>query len=332
MNPMKTAARHGLACLSAFALLIASLPWFGAAAVAQEAFPERPIRILVGAPPGGGTDAVARVLADATAARLKQPVMVENRPGANGMIASEALVRSPADGYSIMVVQNTHTINPVLFKKVPYDVFDDFTPIGTLARSPLVLIASANTGVRSVDGLAALLKRDPKAASFGSSEASSRIAIEMIGDGLGVPLTVASYKGTGPTMQDIAGGHLAFTVTTIASTLPFKQSGKIDYVAVLAAQRSPFLPDVPTLAEQGLPGIESNGWWGVVGPAKLPAAIVGKLGGAIETALADPEVRRKLAALSVEPWVNSPERFDQFIRSDAASMKKLAVQAGIQPQ
>lgn len=299
---------------------------------AAQAFPSRPVRILIPASPGGGTDAIARVMAEALTASLKQPVVAENRPGASGIIASEALVRAPADGYVLMIMQNGHTVNPALFKKLPYDTFNDFTPIAPLARAPLVLVSAAPTGVKTLRELTDLGKRNPAAMSFGSAEASTRLAIEMLAGATRIPMTVVSYKGTGPTMTDVAGGHTNFTVTTISSTLPFKTGGKINYIAVLAAQRSPLLPETPTLAEQGLPDIEATGWWGIFGPANMPAPLVERLNAAIRAAQADPEVKAKLASFSVEPWVAGPGDLDQFVRKEVALIIKVAKQAGIQPE
>ena len=299
---------------------------------AAQVFPTKPIHLLIPASPGGGTDAIGRVLAEALAASLKQPVIPENKPGASGIIASEALVRSPADGYALMVMQNGHTVNPAIFKKLPYDTFNDFTPIAPLAKAPLVLVSAARTGVKTMKELTDLGKRNPGSMSFGSAETSTRLAIEMIKGATRVPMTLVSYKGTGPTMTDVAGGHINFTVTTISSTLPFKTSGKIHYVAVLAPERSSFLPEVPTLSEQGLPDIEATGWWGIFGPANMPKPLTHRLNAVVRAALVDPDVKKKLAAFSVEPWIAGPDDLDKFIRKEVALTIKVAKQAGIEPE
>ena len=299
---------------------------------AAQAFPTKAIRLLIPASPGGGTDAIARVLAEALGASLKQPVIAENKPGASGIIASEALVRSPADGHALMIMQNGHTVNPAIFKKLPYDTFADFTPIAPLARAPLVLVSAAPTGVKTLKELTDLGKRNPGSLSFGSAEASTRLAIEMIKVATRLPMSVVSYKGTGPAMTDVAGGHLNFTVTTISSTLPFRGSGKIHYVAVFAQERSSFLPEVPTLSEQGLPDIEATGWWGIFGPAGMPKPLVQRLNAAIRVALDDPAVRKKLASFSVEPWIAGADDLDKFVRNEVALAIKVAKQAGIEPE
>ena len=315
-----------LVALTAVALCAVALD------AAAQAFPNKPIHLLVPTAPGGGTDAIARVLADALTASLKQQVVIDNRPGASGVIASDATAHAQPDGYTLMIVQNGHTVNPAIMKKLPYDTFNDFTPIAPLARSPLVLISATPTGVKNLKELTDLGKRVPSSMSFASADTSTRLATEMISGATGVPMTAVYYKGTGPAVTDVAGGHVNFSVTTIASTLALRTSGKINYVAVLAAERSPFLPEVPTLAEQGLPDIEVGAWWGIIAPANMPKQLAQTLNTAIHAALADTEVKKRLATLSVEPWVASPDDFDKFIRKEAALILKVAKKAGIEPE
>ena len=303
-----------------------------AADAAAQAFPNKPIHLLVPTAPGGGTDAIGRVLADALTVSLKQQVVVDNKPGASGVIASEATAHAPPDGYLLLITQNGHTVNPATIKKLPYDTFNDFTPIAPLARSPLVLIAAAPSGVKTLKDMTDLGKRTPNSMSVASADTSTRLATEMISGATGVAMTTVYYKGTGPAVTDVAGGHINFSVTTIASTLPHRTTGKINYVAVLAPERSSFLPEVPTLAEQGLPDIDVGAWWGIIAPANMPKPLVQMLNSAIRAALADPEVKKRLATLSAEPWAGSPEDFDRFIRKEAALIAKLAKKAGIEPE
>ena len=297
-----------------------------------QAYPARPIQLMIASPPGGGTDAIGRVLADALSAAFKQTVVPVNRAGASGSIASDVLVRSAPDGYTLLVLQNGHTVNPATVKKLPYDTFNDFTPIATLGRSPLVVVGGAQTNVKTIKELTALGKLTPASMSFAAAEASTRLATEMISGATGVPMTAVYYKGTGPAMTDVAGGHINFSVTTIASTLPFRGAGRVNYIGVMSAQRSGFLPEVPTLAEQGLPNIESSAWWGVAGPAGLPRPIVQKLNDAIRAALNEPEVLKRLRSLSIEPWASTPDEFDRFIRNEVDLNLKLAKKAGLEPE
>ncbi|HZS69088.1 MAG TPA: tripartite tricarboxylate transporter substrate-binding protein [Burkholderiales bacterium] len=302
------------------------------ASAAQAQYPNRPVRLIIASSPGGGVDGIGRVLAEALSANLKQPVVPENRPGASGVIASEQLVKSAPDGYTLMITQNGHTTNPAMFKSLPYDTFKDFTPIAPIASSPLVLIATSGIGARSVKDMLELAKRDPRAMSFAAPESSTRLAIEQLAQTTGIAITALPYKGTGPAVADVAGGHVNFAVTTIASVLPFRSGGKLNIVAVMAPERTSFLPDVPTVAEQGLPRIDVRGWWGIFGPANMAAALVGELNSKIRAVLSTPAVRHKIENFSAEVWLGSPQELDAFIRREVPAIQSLARKAGIEPE
>lgn len=312
--------------------LVAALALACALTAHAQSYAAKPIRFLIASSPGGGTDGIGRVVAEALAAQFKQPVVPENRPGASGIVASEQLAKSAPDGYTLMITQNGHTTNPAIFKKIPYDTFKDFTPIAPLARSPLVMIAATGTGVKSLKEFLDLSKRDPRAMTFGAAESSTRLAIEQLAQATGIAITSLPYKGTGPTVADVAGGHVNFAVTTIASVLPFKNGGKLNIVAVMAPERTSFLPEVPTLAEQGLPRIDVQGWWGVLGPANMPGVLVSELNGAIRSVLGNPGVRQKIRNFSADVWLGSPQEFDAFIKSEVPSIQALAKKAGIEPE
>lgn len=310
----------------------AALALIVAAAAHAQPYPSKPIRLIIASSPGGGTDGIGRVVGDALAGVFKQPVVAENRGGASGVIASEALVKSAPDGYTLMVTQNGHTTNPAMFKSLPYDTFKDFTPIAPLASSPLVLIATGATGVRSVKELLELAKRDPRAMTFAAPESSTRLAIEQLAQATSVDITALPYKGTGPAVADVAGGHVNFAVTTIASVLPFRSGGKLNVIAVMAPERTSFMPEVPTLGEQGLPGIDVRGWWGVFGPANMAPAFVEQLNATIRGVLNTPAVRRKIENFSAEVWLASPQEFDAFIHREVPAIQAIAKKAGIEPE
>jgi tripartite-type tricarboxylate transporter receptor subunit TctC len=303
-----------------------------AAAAQAQPYPSKPVRLLIAASPGGGTDGIGRVVAEALAAHLKQPVVAENRAGASGVIASEALAKSAPDGYTLMITQNGHITNPALFKKLPYDTLRDFTPVAPLGRSPLVLIAATGTGVKAVGELLAMAKRDPKSMTFAAAESSTRLAIEQLAQATGIAITPLQYKGTGPAVADVAGGHVNFSVTTIASVLPFRGSGKLNIVAVMAGERTTFLPEVQTLAEQGLPRIDLNGWWAIFAPSNLPPALLEQLNGAIRAVLATPQLRERVQRFSADVWIGSPQELDAFIRREIPAIQALAKKAGIEPE
>jgi tripartite-type tricarboxylate transporter receptor subunit TctC len=303
-----------------------------ATAAQAQTYPSKPIRLLIASSPGGGTDGIGRVVAEALSATFKQPVVAENRGGASGVIASEQLVKSAPDGYTIMITQNGHTTNPAIFRKLPYDTFKDFTPIAPLARSPLVFIATTGTGVKTLKEWLELAKREPRAMTFAAAESSTRLAIEQLAQTTGIAITALPYKGTGPAVADVAGGHVNFAVTTIASVLPFRGGGKLNIVAVMAPERTSFLPDVPTITEQGLSRIDLRGWWAILGPANMPSPLVEQLNGAIRTVLSTPAVRQKIENFSAEPWLASPQELDAFIRSEVPAIQALAKKAGIDPE
>ena len=303
-----------------------------ATAVQAQPYPNKPIRLLIASSPGGGTDGIGRVLAEALSTTFKQPVVAENRGGASGVIASEQIVKSAPDGYTIMITQNGHVTNPAIFKNLPYDTFKDFTPIAPLARSPLVFIATTSTGVKTLKDWLELAKREPRSMTFAAAESSTRLAIEQLAQTTGIAITSLPYKGTGPAVADVAGGHVNFAVTTIASVLPFKGGGRVNIVAVMAPERTSFLPDVRTISEQGLSRIDVRGWWGIFGPANMPGALVEQLNDAIRTVLKTPSVRQKIENFSAEVWLGSPQELDAFIRSEVPAIQALAKKAGIEPE
>lgn len=324
---MKTTRRSLLPVLSLLLVGgVMSLP-----AAAQFA-PNKPIRLIIPASPGGGTDAIGRTLAEALSVHYKQQVVPDNKAGAGGVIGSEMLARSAPDGYSLMIVQTGHTMNPAIFKKLPYDTLKDFTPIISLARSPLILVSGSGTGVKSIKDLMEAGRKDAKTLNFASAEASTRLAIQMISGATGLPATTVSYKGTGPAVLDVAAGHINYTVTTIASTLSQRNTGKLNYVAVLASNRTSVLPDVPSIKEQGLNDIEATGWWGIVAPGNMPRALVQDLHRTIRQVMDTPEMQKRLQTLAAEPWMETPEAFDQYIRKEIMTTQRLAKQAGIEPE
>jgi tripartite-type tricarboxylate transporter receptor subunit TctC len=318
------------AVLSRLALAIGLLTL--SAPLLAQPYPDKPIRLVIPTTPGGGTDAIGRVVGEVLAARFRVPVVPENRPGASAQKAADHVVKSPPDGYTIMIAQNAHVTNPAFFKKLPYDTLKDFTPIATVAMSPLVLVASGESKLTSWGELVAQARREPDSLSCATADSSSRLAVEQINEAAKMKLVALPYKGTGPAVNDVAGGHVNCTVTTIASILPFKGTGRAHVLAVLGNERSPFLPDVPTLAELGISGVEVKGWWGIFGPAHLPAATVEQLNEAIRTALAQPKVQAAIQTVSADPWIGTAQDLDQFVRREVPKIQRLAKQAGIEPE
>ena len=295
-------------------------------------FPSRPITLVSPAPPGGGTDTIARALAEAAAKGAGVPVIVDNRPGAFAQIATNQVAQAPADGYTLLLVAAGHTINPAVFKKLPYDTQTAFEPVVRIATSPAILVANPDLGVRSMADLRQLSREQPQRMTFASSEASIQLMTSELGMSLESPPTIVYYKGTGQSVTDVLGGHVSFAITSIASVLPYLRDGRLVAVAVTGEERSPVVPDVPTFREEGVPGMQSVVWQGILVPAGTPAKVVDYLNQRMNEALADPGVKERLRTLAYEPAGGSPAEFEAFLTEDFARQADLAAKAGIEQQ
>ena len=299
--------------------------------VMAQSFPDRPVKIVIAAPPAGGMDAVGRALGLYLSTALKQPVVIENRPGGNGVIATQQVAKSPADGYTLLLSGSFHTINPWTIKKLPYDSIKDFVGVAKLGASPLIFVAGAGTGVKTGKDFAEFSAKRPLDLAFAVSVMETRLGAEAILNPLGKNATFVSYKGTGPAMADLIAGHVPFFVTTLASILPFKDTGKMNIVGVTDKKRSSFLPDVPTLAEQGI-AAEADVWYGLLAPAGTPKEIVERLNKEIVLINAQPEYLSRMRSMSIQPANLSHTEFDQLIRSEMARFEILIKASKIQPE
>jgi len=326
-------AWKGAAAAGVFAACAALLGPAAAAgdAHAQDSFPSRPLRLVVPSSPGGGTDYLARQLAEELGQALGQSVVVENRPGANGVIASESVWRAPADGYTLLIIQSSHTVNPATMKKLPYDTTKDFAGVGRLAVSPLILVAAAKSGVRNVADLRAFASANPERVSFAGSEMSTRLGSEQLIAALGVKGAVAMYKGTAPAIADLAGGHIPFGIVSIAAAKPFFERGQLNLLGLTSAARSPLMPQAPTLTEQGL-AMDFSGWWGLVVTGNTPRDIVEKLGAEVRKVLANPKFDAKLERFAMTSAPSTPREFDAYIASDMAAWAAVVKAAKIEPE
>lgn len=281
--------------------------------------PAKPVRFLVGFSAGGSADTLARLLATPMSQYLGQPVVVENIAGAGASIAMSALVRSAPDGLTIgMGSPGTHAINPAIMgAKMPFKVPQDFTPITLLVTQPNVLIVNNNLGINNAAEFMAWVKANPSAA-FGSAGVgtSNHLCGELFSDRLGVKLTHVAYKGAAQVLTDLMGGHIPMTFDNITTAAVMAREKKVKAIAVTTAKRSPLLPDVPTLAESGLPGYDLASWQGLFGPRGLPAPVLQVLYDAANHALKDPEVRRRLVELGSEPGGQPPEVFAGYVQSE----------------
>lgn len=283
----------------------------------SQAFPSRPITILVGFAPGGIADSLARMAASLLAERLKQSVVVENRAGAGGTIAAAAVAKAPKDGYTLLLASNGHTVNATLMKNLPYDTVADFSAVGGIAASPLVMVVRADSPYKSVADVMAAAKLKPLAYGSGGAGTLTHLLPELIADSAtGAHLTHVPYRGTGPALVDLMGGRVEFVMDLVQTALPHVQAGKLRALAVSSAKRSPQLPGTPTLAETLIPNLDAQGWYGLLAPTGTPAAVLDTLNSALNAALTDPAVVARITAMGSSPITGTRERFQSLVHSE----------------
>lgn len=290
-----------------------------------QGYPERPIRMVVGFTPGGGTDTVARLVGLHLAERLGQPVVVDNRPGAGGSVATEMVARAAPDGYTLIMVSGSHTINPNLLKRKTYDPVNDFSPVTHLARSQYLLTVVPSLPVRSVKDLIALAKTKPGTLNYASAGVGSppHMAAELFRTMTGIDIVHVPFKGSGPLTTAIVGGQVQLTFGNMGNVLPHVRSGKLRGLAVSGSARSPAAPEFPTVAEAGVPGFEATGWYGVLAPAGTPSPIVQRLHGSIAAVLGLADVTKRLEAQGLEVTSTPPAPFDAYIRAENAKWERI---------
>jgi tripartite-type tricarboxylate transporter receptor subunit TctC len=282
-----------------------------------ENYPVRPIRILVGFAPGGAGDILTRRYANALQESLGQPVIVDNKAGANGLIATEAVAKSPPDGYTLALAINSTVTNPLLYKNIPYDIWKDLVPVSLIANTPLVLACNPHLPANNLRELIALAKAKPGEVMYGSPGNGSiiQLAMELMNSKAGITMKHVPYKGGAPAMTAVLAGEVNCSWFSIAQSLPFIQDGKLRALAVTVA--SPTLPDVPTAADAGVPGYTADTWYGYLAPAGTPPEIVDKLNAEFNRIGKTPEIRERLNALGAIPMYGTPVEFGAFMRSEA---------------
>jgi len=296
-----------------------------------QVYPAKPIHFIVPYPAGGPLDTVARLLGQKVAESVREPVIVENKPGAGGNIGADFVAKSAPDGYTILMgAVATHAINPTLYAHIPYDPVKDFAPVTQVASTPNVLVVNPSLPVSSVKEFIAYAKAHPGALNFGSGSTGSagHLAGELFKAMSGVQMVHVPYKGAGPAMQDLIGGRIQLMFDNLASSLGQMRAGKVKALAVTTARRSALAPELPTIAESGLPGFDISTWFGVFAPGGTPRDLVQRLHDEFVKALADPAVREAMTKLGAEPVGSTPAQFAAYIRSEARKYAEVIKASG----
>jgi tripartite-type tricarboxylate transporter receptor subunit TctC len=316
------------------AVILAACTSLQPASAQQTSYPVRAIRLVVPSSPGGGTDITARLVAPKLSELLGQQVVIENRSGAGTMIGGEVVARAAPDGYTLLMGISTLAINPAMYKKVPYDALRDFAPISQVVSLPNILVAHPSLPVKSVKDLVAFAKVRPAQINFASAGmgTSPHLSMELLLTMTGLRMIHVPYKGSGQGVVDVLAGHVSLMTPSILTGLPYVKDGRLRALGVTSAKRAVGAPDIPTIAEAGVPGYEATQWFGMLAPAGTPADIVNRLHKEIVRVLAIPDMRERFAADGAEPVGSTPEEFLAYIRAETAKWADVIKQAGIKPE
>jgi tripartite-type tricarboxylate transporter receptor subunit TctC len=311
--------------------ILALLALTSGAGAQTETYPNRPIRMIVGFPAGGPTDILARLVGQAITERLGEAVVIDNRPGAGGMIADDAVAKAAPDGYTLGMMSSAHSTNPSMYAAMPHDVAKDFVSIALVALTPYILVVNPAVPARSVAELVAWIKAQPGAVHYASNAIGGRphLAAELLARTADLRLVHVPYKGAAPTITALIGGEIPLMFENASVLGAHIKAGKMRPLAITSRARTPAFPDLPTIAESGYPGFEVVGYFGVRGPARLPPDRVARLNGAIVAAIATPALRERLAELGADPGGGTPEDFERFLVADIAQWGKVIRDAGI---
>jgi len=308
------------------ALAVALAAAFSAASAAAQTYPSKPIRIIVSTSPGGVTDLSARILGQHITAKTGQTVVIDNRAGASGNIAMDALAKSEPDGYTLGIANTGNiVINPFLFPSMPYDPLKDLVPVGLLGTVPLFLVINSNVPAKTVAEFVAYTKANPDKISYAAAGAGTTpdIAAHEFGRRAGLKFVMVPFRGTAPATQAVLGGDVQATFVSMGPHIEFVRQGKLRVLAAATPKRASYLPDVPTFAEQGFPGFDASTWFALFAPRGTPQAIVDQLNGYLRSMQEDSDLKRRLEAVFVDPAIMSAAEFAAFVKSDAAKWEKI---------
>ena len=302
-----------------------------AATTFAQNYPERPIRYIVGQAPGGSSDTLARIITQRVGEGLGQQLVVDNRPGATGIIGAEVVARAAPDGYTLLQVSTSHATNPAMQTKLPFDSVRDFTPISLLSQQPNIWLVHPTLPVKTMKDLIAYAKAKPGQLNFASSGTggSQHLAGELLKGMTGIEMTHIPYKGSPPALVDVLAGRVPLMSSTMPPALPHIKTGKVRVLAVTSTKRSPALPDVPTVAESGVPGYEAIAWQGLVGPGGMPKPVVSRINAEFVKVLRQPDIVAKLTEQGYETVASTPEWFAQYVKSEVVKWTKVIRAAGL---
>ena len=311
--------------------LLAATPLLG---LAQDAYPTKPVKIIVAYPAGGANDIVARSIGQELSRELGQPVVIENKSGAAGTVGADVAAKSPADGYTLFMAAGAHTLAPSLHASLPYDIVRDFQPVSLAAVGTYLLVVHPSVEAKSVKELIALAKAKPGALNFASSGvgAPPHLAGVMFQKLADVKLNHVPYRGDTPAITDLIAGHVQLAFLSIQPLIPQVKAGKLRALAITSGKRSAALPELPTIAESGLPGYDIGTWWGLLAPARTPEPVVERLAAAMRKATAVPAVKERFAAGGIAVQSNAPRDFAAMIKSEVERYRELASAAGVKPE
>jgi tripartite-type tricarboxylate transporter receptor subunit TctC len=326
-----TSACAALFCACAFSA-VAQQPSAARAQSPDAKFPSKPVRVIVGFAPGGAVDIPARLIAQRTGEALGQPLVVENRPGADGILAGDFVAKSPADGYTLVWVSAGHAMNSILHAKtIPYHPINDFAPVSLVASGPLTLVVNRALPVNGLKELVALARAKPGQLNFASSGSGGtmHLAGELLKSAANIDIVHVPYKGGSQAVNDVLGGQIELTFVGAPASMPHIRSGRLKVLAVSSAKRSAALPDVPTVAELGYPGYEVGTWYGVLAAARTPPATVSKLSAELARSVAQSDIREKLLALGIDPVGSTPEQFTEHLNKEIARWTPIIQKSGV---
>jgi tripartite-type tricarboxylate transporter receptor subunit TctC len=326
-----TAPRRFTGFVAASALVASAMLLAQSPASAQGSYPSRPIKLIVPFPAGGGTDLIAREVANKVAVANGWSIIIDNKPGSGGNLGVDAAAKSPADGYTLVLGQTSNlAINPTLYPKLPYNPEKDLTPIVTVASAPLALVVAADSPYKTLADVVAAAKAKPDSLNYASSGSGTvaHLAAELLQKTAGVKFTHVPYKGAAQGSTDLIGGQIQMYMSSVPTLIGYVKNGKMRVLAVTSAKRTADLPAVPTVAESGFKGFEAVTWFGVAGPAGLPKDVVAKVNGAFNKALQDPEVRQKLANQGADALGGTPDQFARLIHDDIRRWAPIVKESG----